>query len=102
MSSTPPLSTREAAARLGVSEASVRRWSDRGVLPVQRVGKRGERRFKAEHVEGFAIHRQAIPHTASAELDRPSVTIGGRPVQTPTHLATFYDSDAARLRLTGP
>jgi excisionase family DNA binding protein len=94
------LSTRQAAERLGVSEASVRRWSDRGEIPVQRIGKRRERRFKPEHVEGFALHGQ--PALPAARQDRPQVLIGGQPVPTSTHLATFYESDAARLRLTGP
>lgn len=102
MTASPMLSTREAAERLGVSEASVRRWSDRGVLPVQRVGRRGERRFKPEHVEEFAVHRRAIPPAAAPLPDRPQVLVGGQPVPTSTHLVTFYDSDAARLRLTGP
>lgn len=102
MDSTQLMSTRQVAERLGVSEASVRRWSDRGVLPVQRVGRRGERRFKPEHVEGFAAHDRPIPPTAGAGLDRPQVLIGDRPVPTSTHIATFYDSDGARLRLTVP
>jgi excisionase family DNA binding protein len=102
MASTQLMSTRQVAERLGVSEASVRRWSDQGVLPVQRVGRRGERRFKPEHVEGFAARDRAAPPTARAGLDRPQVLIGSQAVRTPTHLATFYDSDAARLRLTGP
>ena len=93
------LSTRQAAKRLGVSEASVRRWSDRGLLPVQRVGKRLERRFKLEHVERFAAPTRRGPAVAS---DRPQVALGGQMVDVATHLATLYDSDAARTRLTAP
>jgi excisionase family DNA binding protein len=101
MKTTSMLSTREAAARLGVSEASVRRWSDRGELPVQRVGRRRERRFRPEHLEGFATHgRESAPSATSP--DRPQVLVGGQPVPTSTHLVTFYDSDTSRLRLTGP
>src|SRR3989475_10391149 len=58
------LSTRQAAKRLGVSEASVRRWSDRGLLPVQRVGKRLERRYKPEHVERFSAPPRPGPPLA--------------------------------------
>jgi excisionase family DNA binding protein len=102
MDSTQLMSTRQVAERLRVSEASVRRWSDRGLLPVQRVGRRGERRFKPEHVDAFALGSRANQPLALAGVHRPQVMIGGQPVTTPTHLATFYDSDAGRLRLTGP
>ena len=71
------LSTLQAAKRLGVSEASVRRWSDRGLLPVQRVGKRLERRFKAEHVDRFVAPAPAGPPPRS---DRPRVTVAGQVV----------------------
>ena len=93
------LSTRQAAERLGVSEASVRRWSDRGLLPVQRVGKRLERRFKAEHLERFAVPTRPGPAVAA---DRPRVALGAQMVDVATHLATLYDSDSARTRLTAP
>jgi excisionase family DNA binding protein len=93
------LSTRQAAKRLGVSEASVRRWSDRGLLPVQRVGKRLERRFKPEQVERFAAPARPGPPVAS---DPTRVTLAGQTVEVATHLATLYDSDAARTRLAAP
>jgi len=93
------LSTRQAAERLGVSEASVRRWSDRGLLPVHRVGKRLERRFKPEHVERFAAPARPGPPVAS---DPTRVTLAGQTVEVATHLATLYDSDAARTRLAAP
>jgi len=96
------MSTRQVADRLRVSEASVRRWSDRGVLPVQRVGRRGERRFKPEDVDGFALASRANPPLALARIDRPQVLISGRAVPISTHIATLYDSDGARLRLTVP
>ena len=47
------LSTREAAELLGVSEASIRRWSDEGLLPVRRIGRRLERRFSEEDLRRF-------------------------------------------------
>ena len=93
------LSTQQAAKRLGVSEASVRRWSDRGALPVQRVGKRLERRFKPEHVERFVAPARSGPPVAS---DRPRVALAGQAVDVSTHVATLYDSDAGRTRLTAP
>ena len=93
------LSTREAAERLGVSEASVRRWSDRGALPVQRVGKRGERRFRLEHLNRFTPPGRRGSQITS---DPPAVFLGGRAVKLSSHLAAFYDSDDARVRMTAP
>ena len=95
------LSTREAAEMLGVSEATVRRWSDRGALPVRRVGMRGERRFQVGHVRSFeppgpARPAEPVPPPAS------TVLLGGRAVDTSNHLAVFYDTDAGRLRLSAP
>src|SRR5438132_13795895 len=92
-------STLQAATRLGASEAAARRWSDRGLLPVRRVGKRLARRFKAEHVDRFVAPAPAGPPPRS---DRPRVTVAGQVVDVPTHLATLYDTDAARTRLTAP
>src|SRR3989442_6147480 len=93
------LSTRQAAKRLGVSEASVRRWSDRGVLPVQRVGKRLERRFKPEHVERFAAQARPRPPLAS---DIPHVALGGQAGGPRTPPPTLYDSDAAPAPVGAP
>lgn len=96
------LSTREAAERLGVSEASVRRWSDSGRLPVRRVGKRRERRFKPEDVDAAA--RQLLPHrTAGATpASAQKVVVSGKTLDLPFHVPAFYDSDAGRVRLTAP
>src|SRR2546421_3243033 len=93
------LSTLQAAKRLGVSEASVRRWSDRGLLPVHRVGKRQERRFKPEHVDRFVAPARPGQLVAS---DPARVALAGQTVNASTHLATLYDTDAARTRLTAP
>ncbi len=98
--STTWLSTRQAAERLGVSEASVRRWSDRGVLPVQRVGKRRTRRFKLEHLDRPS--HQARPVARPARADEAQVFLGGQAYDVPIHLCAFYDSDTGRVRLTAP
>ena len=96
------LSTREAAQRLGVSEASVRRWSDTGRLPVKRTGKRRERRFAAEHVDGLAGQLRAAP-LASPSLSSPKrLVLAGQVLEVPFHLPAFYDTDAGRTRLTVP
>ena len=94
------LNTSQAAERLGVSEASVRRWGDRGLLRVRRVGRRGERRFKAEEVASFT---GTGGFAATPRVGPPGqVAVGGVPMEVFTHLAVFYDSLEGRLRLTAP
>jgi len=86
-------STQAAARRLGVSEASVRRWSDAGLLPVQRLGRRGTRRFAEADLRRFAAAQGGPASEAPQGL--PHVDVHG-------HLATFYSSDSGRMRLSLP
>jgi len=92
------LNTAEAARVLRVSQASVRRWSDSGLLEARRVGRRRERRFKQRDLDNF------LKPGSSATPTRPKreVYVGGTRVPTHGHLATFYNSDEGRLRLTIP
>jgi excisionase family DNA binding protein len=90
------LNTREAAQYLRVSEASIRRWSDAGLLPAKRVGRRRERRFSESDLKSFG---------GSAEVRTPAgvgLHVGGVGLRLHGHFATFYDSDPGRLRLTVP
>jgi excisionase family DNA binding protein len=55
MSDQPNLLTLSEAARfLNVSKASLRRWTNSGLLPCYRVGVRGARRFARADLERFA------------------------------------------------
>jgi excisionase family DNA binding protein len=105
-------STRDAAAYLRVSPASVRRWADAGLIGVQRIGLRQERRFALADLERFAAagRRGAAAATAPAPEphrhhpmpeERPG-TPGGARLEAHDHFATFYDSDGDRLRLSVP
>jgi excisionase family DNA binding protein len=90
------LNTREAARFLRISEASIRRWSDAGLLPARRVGPRRERRFNESDLERFGSSNEVrLPAEAG-------VNVGGVEVPVHGHFATFYDSDAGRIRLTVP
>jgi transcriptional repressor of dcmA and dcmR len=95
------LTTREAAAFMRVSAASVRRWTDAGILATQRVGRRGERRFTEDDLRRFmTAGRQeaasAAPTSASA------VSVRGVNLPIPSHIATYFASDEGRLRLSIP
>ena len=47
------LTASELARLLNVHINTVRRWSNRGILKVYRVGPRGDRRFSREDVDNF-------------------------------------------------
>ncbi len=93
--------TKEAAGYLRVSDASIRRWSDAGLLPARRIGRRRERRFTESDLAGFL----GTPGVASASRTatvQTSINVGGVPLPLHSHLATLYNTDAGRLRLTVP
>jgi hypothetical protein len=94
------LNTEEAARFLRVSEASIRRWSDAGLLPVRRIGGRHERRFReVDLIAYLGTGHTSTGHAAAAQTE---VNVGGLPLPLHSHLATFYDTDAGRLRLSVP
>lgn len=68
----------QAAALLQVSQASLRRWTNRGLLHCLRIGGRRERRFRRADLMAFVE-------------GRTSATPGG-------HLCGFYTTDAALVR----
>jgi transcriptional repressor of dcmA and dcmR len=92
------LNTKEAAQLLRVSEASIRRWSDSGLLAARRVGRRRERRFERPVLERFLGEAtgegQPVP-TATIALGGVSIPVRG-------HFAPIYSTDAGALRLTVP
>lgn len=92
------LNTAEAARFLRVSQASIRRWSDAGLLAGHRVGRRRERRF----AEADLVEFLNLSEKRSAVSKPAAIHAGGIPIPVPGHLATFYSSDAGRLRLTIP
>jgi|ERR1700682_3966357 len=96
------LTTREAAAFLKVSEASIRRWTDSGLLPASRVGRRRARRLREEDLRKFMEAGPGLV-TAAAHTGAPStMVIQDVVVPLGDHLAAFYTTDAGRLRLGLP
>jgi excisionase family DNA binding protein len=92
--------TAEAARFLRVSEASIRRWSDAGLLSARRVGRRRERRFTEADLLAFMAPGAAATTAAAPPL--ASVSVAGVSVPLGAHLATFYGTDEGRLRLATP
>jgi excisionase family DNA binding protein len=90
------LTTREAARFLQVSEASIRRWTNQGLLPASRVGRRRARRFTEQDLQRF------MGTTTDAPTGRawPGViTVKGMQVALGSHLASLYGTDAGRFGL---
>jgi transcriptional repressor of dcmA and dcmR len=95
------LNTAEAARFLRVSQASVRRWSDSGLLQARRVGRRRERRFTEADLATF-LTPSRVGQTTHREPDQRGVFVGGTAVPIHGHIATFYASDQGRVRLPIP
>jgi excisionase family DNA binding protein len=96
------LTTQEAATFLKVSEASIRRWTDSGLLPAHRVGRRRARRLREEDLRMFM---EAGPGQGTGAADAgPASTMVIQDVVVPlgSHLACFYTTDAGRLRIGLP
>lgn len=90
------LNTAEAARFLRVSQASVRRWFDAGLLPGHRVGRRGERRFQQQDLVAF------LNRGVKAAHGTPAVSIAGISAAVPLHLLSLFSTDRGGLRLTVP
>src|ERR1700693_1259925 len=100
MASNTLLNTKEAAHFLRVSEASIRRWSNSGLLPVQRVGRRRERRFAQGELLGFLGKSSGDARPAAGESS--TTNVGGASVPLRSHLAPIYGTDLGGLRLSVP
>jgi len=95
----------EAAQLLNVSETSLRRWTNAGVLPCLRIGLRHERRFRRADLMSFMEQPAAAqlspegkegPIKVQVSADEPLSAIHGN------HLCGIYGSDAGRLDLVVP
>jgi excisionase family DNA binding protein len=95
------LTTREAARFLRASEASLRRWADAGLLPASRVGRRRARRFKEEDLLRFMGPDPGGRSRATTGLP-PAIALESMFVGLGSHLASFFSTDAGRLRLGLP
>src|SRR5258706_7344772 len=94
----------EAAARfLKVSEASVRRWSDAGLLRSQRIGRRGTRRFAESDLRAFAeAGRGGHAPRGGGRKRRGTVEVRHPAVPIHRHPPTFFATDARPLPVSLP
>ena len=93
----------EAARFLNVSETSLRRWTNAGVLPCLRVGQRRERRFRRDDLVAFMEHQPShsnganpfpVAAATASPLDLSSALTHG------DHLSGFYASDLGLITLS--
>jgi excisionase family DNA binding protein len=66
----------EAANFLGVSAASLRKWSDKGLVPVYRTPG-GQRRYSAPDLEDFLASMRQPAGRAVPRYGRNASSIGG-------------------------
>lgn len=99
----------EAARFLNVSETSLRRWTNAGILPCLRIGRRRERRFRRADLLAFLEQPAAAQHPTHHKGGSMSVQALQEPVQTEpvaaihgNHLCGIYGTDAGRLDLAVP
>jgi excisionase family DNA binding protein len=95
------LTTTEAAKFLRVSQASIRRWANEGLLKASRVGPRAARRFREADLVRFmgATPPDQVPPSGGTA---PEIGLQGLTVKLGTHLASYFASDVGRLRLGTP
>lgn len=93
------LDIRQAAEFLGVSETSLRRWTNAGRLPCVRIGSRSDRRFWRSDLLAL-LRDQRAPWTAGAEVERVASWQLQRPgpLLSHSHACTFYASPEERAR----
>ena len=104
------LNVRQAAARLNVSQMTIRRWTNDGLLTCFRIGKKRERRFSEADLHAFLAGRTdpAAAATAAPALHRPTdrtdgVSLGFANLHVPdgTHLTHLYLDRSEALGIQG-
>jgi transcriptional repressor of dcmA and dcmR len=99
------LDINEAARFLNVSETSLRRWTNAGVLPCLRIGLRRERRFRSADLLAFMEQPAAAPRPFGGKgvsMSEQSSTGAALAAIHGNHLCGIYGSDAGRLELIVP
>jgi transcriptional repressor of dcmA and dcmR len=95
----------EAAQFLNVSETSLRRWTNAGILPCLRIGRRRERRFRRSDLVAF-MEQPAVAQSQEKWRD-DSMGFQDQTAEAVAeihgnHLCGIYGTDAGRLDLAVP
>jgi excisionase family DNA binding protein len=53
------LTISETSQLLHIHKNTLRRWSDRGIIKVYRIGRRGDRRFRSEDIAALSKKRDS-------------------------------------------
>ncbi|HEV8456218.1 MAG TPA: MEDS domain-containing protein [Gemmatimonadales bacterium] len=93
------LDIKHAAGFLGVSQTSLRRWTNSGQLACLRVGGKRERRFRRADLVAFMETQPVADAPSRSPGGRQHTTIAGIPVTFGTHLCALYGNDAGRTKL---
>ena len=101
---TELLDIKQAAQFLGVSETSLRRWTNQGALAWLRVGRRRERRFRRADLVAFMDDQPASGERPQGghpggTPGAQQVVVDGIPLPIGTHLSGLYGSNAGRIKL---
>ena len=118
--SSPLMDIHEAARFLRVSEVSVRRYTNSGVLACLRVGGRRERRFRREDLDAFLGEKKPVQQGLAGEDSRNTyqsqpegthdpraakqgcANIEGMNVPWGSHLCQLYETDRGRVQMAAP
>jgi len=101
----PLLNIKEAAALLHVSEMTMRRWTNAGLLPCYRIGRKRERRFSPEALRKYLTATAYPGHpTGPATLPGgglPLIPLGYGTIKVAdgTHLTHFYAAPEEALEV---
>lgn len=93
------LDIQQAASFLNVSETSLRRWTNAGLLACLRVGGRRERRFRKADLIAFLDEEPVAEVAKRAAEPRRGPDDQGQAVWRGSHLCGLYASPAERVRL---
>ena len=89
----------QAAQILNVSETSLRRWTNAGLLPCLRVGGRRERRFRRSDLMAFLQQQpggEGAKGGSRTAGGAQEAVVAGIPMPLGTHLCGIYSTDDGR------
>ena len=93
------LSTREAAARLGVALSTVQAWVESGVLPAWKTAG-GHRRIAIDAIEAIRLRQQAVLSTTTTPKIIKVLVVEDDPVQRELYRLQFAEWQLPVLLLT--